>query len=67
MGDGRGAGTVTTDGSMDADDGTATGVEDGGAGAWPAGAGDKTMRLAGAADGSIAGAETTARAAGGRA
>jgi len=62
-GDGRGAGGLSTN----AGGGTTTGVDGDGASAWPAGAGDKTMGLVGAADGAIVDAAMAAGAAAGRA
>ena len=66
-GDGRGAGALSTAGSTNAGSGTTTGVDGDGASAWPAGAGDKTSGLVGAADGAIADAAMAAGDAGGRA
>ena len=63
---GGGDGAGTTDGLTSAGRGTPIGVEGDGGSAWPAGAGDKTIGLGGAADGAIADAATVG-AAGGRA
>ena len=63
----RGAAAPTTGGLTDAGGGTTTGVDGDDASAWPAGAGDKTIGLVGAADGAIVDAAMAAGAAGGRA